>query len=254
MQCINVKNIAWAILLLSVFNSAHAAISLSATRLVINENSGKASETKAHEASITVHNKDGKNMLLQSWLELDDTATKNIPFIVTPSLARLKIDGRQVLRILYRGTGMPRDKESVLWLNAQEIPQMSETPNTLQIAVRQRIKVFYRPKGLTGDANNAPTLLTWLLNTQGKHTVLTINNPSAYHVSILSLDGVTLKDAVQGHMFKPGESVDIPLKNIMPNAHPTVRFTSVNDWGGQILYEVQVAFDTPSSATLKNKY
>ena len=34
-------------------------------------------------------------------------------------------------------------------LNVQEIPQKSASANTLQIALRQRIKVFYRPDNLS---------------------------------------------------------------------------------------------------------
>lgn len=122
---------------------AVAGISLSATRVVFDG---------AHkEANVTVRN-GGQDVLIQSWIDSDDGLNRTVPFAVTPPLARVVAKQQQLLRILYEGTGLPQDRESVVWLNVQEIPQASEQANTLQLAVRQRIKVFFRPAGLPGDA------------------------------------------------------------------------------------------------------
>ena len=241
MHGITLRNIIYGLLLLAGYNSAHAAISLSSTRLIFDEAS--------KEASITSHNAGTQEILLQSWLEYENKAAKDIPFNISPTLARLKADTRQVLRVLYLGTGMPHDKESVLWLNAQEIPQVTQEENTLQIAVRQRIKVFYRPKGLKGSANDAPSLLTWQLGTQDQKTYITLKNPTAYHVSMLSLEGITLSEAFTGKMFNPGESVVLPVEHLTNNQTPTVLFKTINDWGAQTPYKVRLDFNQPNTAS-----
>lgn len=93
-------------------HSAFASISLSSTRIIFDG---------AHkEANVTVRN-GGQTILAQSWLDAGDTAGSAPPFAVTPPLARLEPNQQQLLRILYEGRGMPADKESVVWLNVQEI-------------------------------------------------------------------------------------------------------------------------------------
>ncbi|KPB76929.1 molecular chaperone [Pseudomonas cannabina] len=222
------------IAVLSCAASAQAGIVLNTTR-VIYQGSEK-------EASLGVHNSGAREILLQSWLEppaaaaSPDEATKNLPFIVTPSLARMAGGGRQLLRIIHSGTGMPDDRESVLWLNVQEIPQTA-AENTLQIAIRQRIKVFFRPDGLTGDPLQAPEKLQWQL--QG-HDSLQVNNPGPYHVSMLRISihqhNVELA-SVESQMLAPKQSLRVPLINKASAAPLTLSFVSINDYGGQVRYQ-----------------
>lgn len=120
---------------LFVTTEAFASISLSATRVIF--------DGSRKEANITVRN-GGQNVLVQSWIDSDLAENTSLPFAITPPLARVAANQQQLLRILYEGGGMPIDKESVVWLNVQEIPQASASDaNILQLAVRQRVKVFF---------------------------------------------------------------------------------------------------------------
>ena len=139
---------------LFVVNQATAGISLSSTRLVF--------DGQHKEAGITVRNS-GADVLVQSWIDTDASESASVPFAVTPPLVRVSGDEQQILRVIYEGAGMPTDRESVVWLNVQEIPQSAKSANTLQLAVRQRIKVFFRPAGLKNNAYLAPGELTWRL-------------------------------------------------------------------------------------------
>lgn len=105
---------------LSVF-SAQAGIVLNTTRVIY--------QGKDKEVSLGVHNSGAGEILLQSWLEpYDPTGVSaqpqdsDLPFMVTPPLAHLQGDGKQLVRIIHAGHGMPSERESVLWLNVQEIP------------------------------------------------------------------------------------------------------------------------------------
>lgn len=128
--------------------AAHGAVSLSGTRLVF--------DGRYREVTLEVRNRGKSEALLQAWLsdaaDDDDTPgelSKALPFVVTPPLSRLPVGGRQTLRVLYQGTGMPQKHESLLHLYVLEIPRRQDGAGQLNIAVRQRINVFYRPPALT---------------------------------------------------------------------------------------------------------
>lgn len=114
-------------------SQASAGISLNGTRVIFDG---------AHpEASVTVRNH-GADILVQSWLEALDSDKAELPFAITPPLTRLPAGQEQLLRILYAGAGASHQQETAFWLNVQEIPQAAGKGNVLQLAVRQRVKVF----------------------------------------------------------------------------------------------------------------
>ena len=236
-------NRAVVVLLLGSVGSAQAAISLSSTRVIF--------DAKAQEASLVVRNGDEKkNVLIQSWIESNTPDDQGeLPFAMTPPVSKMAPQGQQLIRILYAGgkNTMPSDKESVMWVNVQEIPETVAGENTLQLAVRQRIKLFFRPEGLSGKADTAPSELRWKVNGE----VLEIHNPSVYHVSTSSIDigddGV-FSQIAKGKMIAPGENFQITLKKNIKN--PVVEFTSINDFGGSEKYQVQLKNDAASQAVL----
>ncbi|HEX8595583.1 MAG TPA: molecular chaperone [Pseudomonas sp.] len=192
------------------------------------------------EVSFGVHNTGSGEILLQSWLEpnADNLDSGSLPFVVTPALARLHGDGRQLLRIIYAGTDMPSDRESVLWLNVQEIPQ-AVPENSLQVAIRQRIKVFFRPEGLQGDAAQAPQMLRWRLGPSG----LQVDNAGAYHVSMVKLalqQGSDMLMSKDSQMIAPGQSLQFPVEHRPKDTAVTLSFISINDFGGQESYRASL--------------
>lgn len=216
-------------------NQATAGISLSSTRLIF--------DGKHKEAGITVRNS-GADVLIQTWVDTDSGDAGAVPFAVTPPLVRISGDEQQMLRVIYEGTGMPSDRESVVWLNVQEIPQSAKTANTLQLAVRQRIKVFFRPAGLTNNAYQAPTELTWRLAERAGKSVLTVNNPGLYHVSIADItvqSGANSEHPFDSMMIAPGEQKEFVLKQLHPVNSPRLLFSSINDYGARDRYVAQLS-------------
>jgi P pilus assembly chaperone PapD len=52
------------------------------------------------------------------------------------------------------GGSLPEDRESVFWLNVKSIPATDDSVphnNVLQVVVKSRLKLFYRPAGLEGS-------------------------------------------------------------------------------------------------------
>ncbi|NTY34964.1 fimbrial biogenesis chaperone [Burkholderia diffusa] len=204
-----------------------AGISLNGTRVVYT--------AQSKEASVLVRNSSKQDVMIQSWLESDDRKS-DLPFAITPSLSRLGAEKQQTLRIFYAGQGLPTDRESVFWLSVQEIPQKPDGENTLQVAVRQRIKLFYRPTNLAGKPEDAPKQLQWRWRAAGGKYGMEVVNNTPYFVSLVK---ATLHSGMQTHpigteMIPPQSTRQLSVKNyngqsLAPGAK--VDFESINDFG-----------------------
>src|SRR5579875_2559231 len=146
----------------------------------------------AKQSEITVQlNNDEKVQprLVQVWIDdghVDKTpAQMQVPFQLAPPIARLDAGKSQAVRIMYthedyEGKPLPTDKESLFWLDVLSVPPKPANPegkNVLQFAVRSRIKFFFRPDGLAGRPEQAPSQLTWKLVSEGSEQALDVHNP-----------------------------------------------------------------------------
>lgn len=196
------------------------------------------------EVTVNMKNTGANPVLVQSWIDmgnLSDTPDKIIsPFILTPPITRVDAGKGQTLRIsLVDGKKLSSNKESVFYLNVLEIPARSknnEQPNHLSIAFRTRVKLFYRPQGLPGNAEDAPEQLKWSLSNGG----VTVNNPTAYYVTLgtvtYSEDGK--KYVAEGDMIAPGASDNVHFNNVstVRDIH-SLSFTSLNDYGAPVKHK-----------------
>lgn len=184
----------------------------------------------AKEVTVKLTNKGSGPVLIQSWIDNGDTKEKpeniSVPFILTPPINRVEPSKGQTLRLSYTGGSLPTNKESVFWLNVLEIPAKGVKQgdeNYLQMAFRSRIKLFFRPAGLGGNANDAAKTLTW---SSSSNQVLA-SNPTPYYVSLVTVR-MNGKE-VEGQMIAPGESKKFPLPATASGNK--VSFEFVNDYG-----------------------
>ncbi|MFK3663531.1 fimbria/pilus periplasmic chaperone [Scandinavium sp. NPDC088450] len=209
--------------------AAHASIVITGTRVIY--------PSDAKEVSVRVSNKGKAPVLLQSWLDDGDTkATPDkikVPFVLTPPINRVEGGSGQTLRIRSTPNTLPSDRESVFWLNVLEIPAVpnldkQESKNFLQVAFRSRIKFFWRPAGLKGNAGDGAKALTW----HAAGNTLRVKNPSPYYVS-LSTVSVGGKKA-DGKMIAPF-SDDTYSLNASPGSKVTAEY--ISDYGALIKTE-----------------
>lgn len=198
---------------------AQAGIVIGGTRVIYD---GDKKETAA-----SVRNPEKSGVyLVQSWVDSGDQGGKT-PFIVTPPLFRINPDEENMLRIVRTGGNLPQDRESVFWLNVKSIPATDDsTPrtNVLQVVVKSRLKLFYRPAGLEGQPESAYHQLS--VARSGNH--LTVSNPTPYYVTLFTLkvDGQEIKEA---DMVPPKGSVSFTL----PSARAfRVTWQAISDYGG----------------------
>ncbi|WP_256587174.1 molecular chaperone [Pseudomonas sp. Irchel s3a12] len=207
------------VFLLSISNVAQAGVVVGATRVIY--------DGKKKEASISVANADKSTpFLIQSWFEVDEGVhQETLPFIITPPLFRLDVGRENILRIVRVGNQLPKDREAVYWLNIKSIPATEEsTLNKLQISVKTRIKLFYRPVGLPGNANEAHKLLVFSKN-NGR---LIATNPTPYHISFfkINIGSEEIKDVGMVEPFSTREWA------IPDGSAGDISWQSINDYGG----------------------
>ncbi len=196
---------------------AQAGVVVGGTRVIYQE--GK------REASISVTNMDAATpYLVQSWVENYSAADKRpVPFIVTPPLFRLDPEKRNMLRITFTGGNMPTDRESVYYLDVKSIsPSRKGDVNKLQINIKSKFKIFYRPNNLPGDPKESGKKLQF--TTSGGH--LEAKNPTPYYISFFSLS-VGGKEIDEPGMIAPFET-----RQWNTTGNGTVEWRTINDFGG----------------------
>ncbi|CAO95702.1 fimbrial biogenesis chaperone [Erwinia tasmaniensis] len=217
------KNLLSALLCCISFSAA-AGIQVDATRVIYNGS--------AQSASLNIHNDKADTYMVQTWLDQGDASKtpQDIPLQVIPPVLKLAGNKEAVLRFIYSGKGLPQDRESLFWVNVQEIPPTSNKENVLQIAVRTRIKLFYRPDGLNTSLEKQAAALKW--HRQGNQ--LTVENSGPFNIT---LGTITLtssngkKQTINADMIKPFDRATINLPAGTENGS-RLSFSYINDYGG----------------------
>ncbi|MBP0644981.1 fimbria/pilus periplasmic chaperone, partial [Mycobacterium tuberculosis] len=84
--------------------------------------------------------------LAQAWIEDPEGNKIESPLTALPPLQRVEPGAKSQIKIQVTGGTIPlaQDKEALYYFNLREIPPKSNKPNTLQIALQTRVKLFYR--------------------------------------------------------------------------------------------------------------
>ena len=254
----------WWVLVSSLTQTAQAAVTVMGTRVVYN----------AFDRDVTIQLSNAGNTpsLVQTWVDLGDPKAQpqdiDAPFVLSPPMFRIDPNHKQNLRMVFTGKVLPKDRESLYWLNVLEIPPKpseSAGENYLQFSVRSRLKIFYRPANLPGDANKAAQSVKWQIKRESnrdsakgnqEETIrITADNPTSYHVSFAEIRLNALpKDKAKGGddeasqaaavaagiggavsgMVEPFSKAEFVVTGIPADAKAplSIRFAAVNDWGG----------------------
>ena len=196
--------------------SAIAGVIIGGTRIIF--------DGAKKESSISVNNPDTTPYLIQSWIDERDGGSGKTPFIITPPLYRLDSGQKNIERIVATGS-LPQTQESLFWVNIKAIPSASKQMNSLQIAVKTRIKLIYRPVTLRGSTpEEQANKLTW----QRSGDELQVNNPTPYVINFneISVGGKALS---QVSYVLPASTARFPLPE--GAAGNALTFKIINDYG-----------------------
>jgi chaperone protein EcpD len=218
------------------FSSAYAGITINGTRVVY--------PADQREVSLSMVNDGKEARLIQAWIDSGDASeraeTSKAPFVITPPMSRVDPGKGQTLRIMFTGAGsLPQDRETVFWLNVLEIPPKPKAgtdaaDNFMQLAVRSRLKVFYRPKGLQGSVDDALDQTHWRLMPNGNGYDVECSNDTPYNISF---SDVTFRGAPELQSVNKGGMCPAKGKGTFPvagtpDAGGKIVVTVINDFGG----------------------
>lgn len=203
----------------------------------------------AREITLQLSN-DGKSpSLVQVWIDEGDPKStpdqSKAPFIITPPISRIEAQKGQFIRItsLPTANALSKTEESLFWLNVLDIPpkpsikdKAAAPDNFLQLAVRSRIKLFYRPSNIEQDVSLAPEKIQW----RSQDSNLFAKNPTPFFITITSIiqkdSGKNIDILSEGLMLKPFSEQSILLKN---SSMQDMTFTTINDYGGRVNHDIK---------------
>lgn len=215
---LKVFNLFFSMLIAYPFLSAYAGVEVGGTRVIYYGDQ--------KEANLSIKNPQNSNAyIIQSWLDNgDEENVANIPFVITPPLFRLDPNRENQIRII-NTKPLPQDRESIYWLSVKSIAASTNQPNRLQISVRTRIKMIYRPGGIKSTARDAYKKLT-VVRRNGE---IIFTNPTPHYISFFSVH-VGAKPINQPMMIAPMGIYSLPVP---PGAVGKISWIAINDFGGQ---------------------
>lgn len=189
------------------------------------------------EKTLQFSNDDDVPALIQIWLDIDNEhstpATADAPFMATPQVFKMAPHSGQMVRLIFTGRPQPTDRESLFYLNYLQVPALKQSDsshNRLMLQISHRLKVFYRPEGLPGDAQQAANQLTY--SVQGR--TVKVQNPTPYYVSAsgASLETANRRIEVAGvTMIAPFSQADWHVSETVQDAHARLIVEYTNDFG-----------------------
>lgn len=172
--------------------------------------------------------------LVQSWV--DNGNINSVPedtdssFYIYPPI--VKIEGLQGQQLKLKKTiqNLPDNIESVFYLNVLDIPKTADFAkgkNVIQLATRSRVKIFYRPSGLTETPDEAYKKISYQLIGNN----ILIKNNSQYHFTIASITSENNKNKslIDAEMISPLSYKKLPLKENLKNHNLLINY--VTDFG-----------------------
>ncbi|MGL4723262.1 MAG: fimbria/pilus periplasmic chaperone [Scandinavium sp.] len=212
-----------ALLVISGTEVASAALGLDRTRIIF--------DGSQKSVSLTVSNGNKQlPFLAQGWIEDEQGQKIKSPLTVLPPVQRIEAGSTSQIKVqgLPAVASLPQNRETLFYFNLREIPPRSKEPNTLQVALQTKIKMFYRPQALTKTASAQPEEQ---LTLQREGNSYSITNPTPYYVTIVGArDAGSSKKDTEFTPIMIAPQSKAPLKG-NPGAKPVL--TYINDYGGR---------------------
>ncbi|ECG8516350.1 fimbrial chaperone protein [Salmonella enterica subsp. salamae] len=212
-----------SLLTLALCGQAMAAFTISGTRFIYAEG--------RKNISFEVTNNSDDTYGGQVWVD-NISQNSGVYMVPTPPFFKVNAKQKQIVRIIKTDGGtLPTDRESLFWLNIQEIPPKPKTDeNVLSVAVNTRVKLFYRPKSLVEGRKNAEKKIE-VVHRGGAY----LKNSTPYYFAIakVKVNGkeipLTAKEEEALAILAPFSEVAVSK---LPSETKTISVDAINDWGG----------------------
>lgn len=214
-----------ALLSLVLSGQAMAAFTLSGTRFIYEEG--------RKNISVEVNNNAKETYGGQVWVGNTTQPAGTVFFTPAPTFFKIEGQQKQLIRLLNINPALPKDRESLFWLNVQEIPPAArEGENMLAIALNTQVKLFYRPKALIKGREKAEQQL----QVSGSN----LKNPTPYYFALTAI-------TVNGQKLKLGSELDKQVSQMAPfsdinlgrSLSGTVQVEAIDDYGARREYTLR---------------
>ncbi len=211
-------------------SQAMAAFVLNGTRFIYDEN----------KKNITFEVTNNASQMYGGQVWVDNTSEGNgIYMVPQPPFFKVGAKQKQIIRIMKTDSSLPTDRESLFWLNVQEVPPKPDVKenrgSVLAIAMNSRVKLIYRPSALKNGRENAEKKLT----IEQRGDITWVKNPTPYYMAIVGVQTngreLKLSDKVTKELtlLAPFSSVSLGV-----SARGSLKIAAINDWGGVQNYEI----------------
>lgn len=223
------------LMLSTLITSAQAGIVITGTRVIY--------PSDKEFVSVQLTNVGDQIALVQSWVDskdiIADPTTTQAPFIVTPPITTIEAAKGQSLRVIFnQKQKLATDRETLFWLNVLDIPaKPTAEANYLQFAIRNRLKLFYRPTGIKMEQQQA----FQKVELQRVNNQLQINNPTPYYLNF-GKSNLVLKNGAPSEIknlsfIEPFSKQQIEVENL--SDAKSVQLYLINDYGSLSTIEKQ---------------
>nr|WP_283570337.1 fimbrial chaperone [Escherichia coli] len=159
-------------------SQAMAAFVLNGTRFIYDEN----------KKNITFEVTNNASQMYGGQVWVDNTSEGNgIYMVPQPPFFKVGAKQKQIIRIMKTDSSLPTDRESLFWLNVQEVPPKPDVKenrgSVLAIAMNSRVKLIYRPSALKNGRENAEKKLT----IEQRGDITWVKNPTPYYMAIVGV-------------------------------------------------------------------
>lgn len=220
-----------SLLSLVMSSQAMAAFVLNGTRFIYNE--GKKN------TSFEVTNQSTETYGGQVWVDNTNQGNGQVYMVPAPPFFKVAPKEKQIVRIMKTDSTLPTDRESLFWLNVQEIPPKPKNieGGALAVAINTKVKLIYRPKSLAEGRRDAEKAMQ-IVHRDGQTY---LSNPTPYYFAVTAVkvngQNVKLKDSVLNNIAQLAPKSEVALGNMALNG--AVSVTAVNDWGGLVDYALK---------------
>ncbi|CAI0974613.1 fimbria/pilus periplasmic chaperone [Serratia proteamaculans] len=221
--------IAVALLGTTLSQQTLAAIALDRTRVIF--------DGSQNAVSLNLSNQNKQlPYLAQGWLEDAQGNKIQSPLVVLPPVQRIEPGKPSQIKVqaLPAAKLLPQDRETLFYFNLREIPPRSEKPNTLQIALQTRIKLFYRPAAIMPSRTDMATPWQEQLTLTRQGDRYLVNNPTPYYITLIDAGSQKDTEGVKGFepfMIVPKGQATLAVSAASLGSSPVL--TYINDYGGR---------------------
>lgn len=208
---------------------ANAAFTLDSTRYIYNE--------EQQSVSVTIKNESEHKYGGQVWIDNTNNNDEQVFFSPSPMVFKLDQKQSQIVRVVNINSDLPKDKETLFWLNVQEIPPASKGEgSSLSLAINSRVKLIYRPTSLKNNREDAEKNIK-LINS-GSEACLENTTPYYFAISEVKVNGkaIVLNSDTKDKLGKFAPFSKVCLGKI--NTGENISITAFNDYGVATNYNI----------------